>query len=62
MFCKIFNEQLRNSWGKFSAKLVCIFYPFKHQYHKMVKHTQTIRRQFADEFFDCVWPLCEIGT
>ena len=24
-------------------------YPFKRQSHKMVKHTQTIRRQFADE-------------
>ena len=23
--------------------------PFKHQFHKMVKHTKTIRRQFADE-------------
>ena len=30
----------------------------------MVKHTQTIRRQFADELelFDCVWPFCGIGT
>ena len=27
---------------------------FKRQSHKMVKHTQTIRRQFADEFFECV--------
>ena len=23
----------------------------------MVKHTQTIRRQLADELFECVWPL-----
>ena len=30
--------------------------------HKMVKHTQTIRRQFADELFECVWPFCEIGA
>ena len=28
----------------------------------MVKHTQTIRRQFADELFECVWPFCEIGS
>ena len=28
----------------------------------MVKHTQTIRRQFADEFFEFVWPFCEIGA
>ena len=27
---------------------------FKRQPHKMVKHTQTIRRQFADELFRCV--------
>ena len=27
----------------------------------MVKDTQTIR-QFADELFECVWPICEIGT
>ena len=34
--------------------------PFKRQSHKMVKYTQTIRRQIADELFECVWPLCEI--
>ena len=28
----------------------------------MVKHTQTIRRQIADELFECVWPICEIGA
>ena len=28
----------------------------------MVKHTQTIRRQFADELFACVWPFCGIGA
>ena len=26
----------------------------------MVKHTQTIRPQFADEFFESVRPFCEI--
>ena len=36
--------------------------PFKRQSHKMVKHTQTIRRQFACELFDCVWPSCDIGA
>ena len=36
--------------------------PFKRQSHKMIKHTQTIRRQFADDLFECVWPFCEIGT
>ena len=28
----------------------------------MVKHTQTIRRQIADELFECGWPFCEIGA
>ena len=28
----------------------------------MVKHTQTIRRQIADELFQCVWPFCEIDA
>ena len=36
--------------------------PFKRQSHKMVKHTQTIRRQIADKLFECVWPVCEIGA
>ena len=37
-------------------------YPFMRQSHKMVKQTQTIRRQFADELFECVRPFCEIGA
>ena len=28
----------------------------------MVKHTQTIRQQIADELFECVRPFYEIGT
>ena len=28
----------------------------------MVKHTLTIRRQFADELFECFWPFCGIGA
>ena len=28
----------------------------------MVKHTQTIRRQFVNELFECVWPFYEIGA
>ena len=28
----------------------------------MFKHSQTIRRQFSDELFECVWPFCEIGA
>ena len=32
------------------------------QIHKMVKHTQTIRRQIADELFECVWLFFGIGA
>ena len=28
----------------------------------MVKHTQTIRRQFADELFECAWQFCGVGA
>ena len=28
----------------------------------MVKHTQTIRRQIADDLFECVWPFYGIGA
>ena len=28
----------------------------------MAKHTETIRRQFADELFQCVSPFCGIGA
>ena len=34
--------------------IVIANYPFKCQSDKMVKHTQTIRRQIADELFECV--------
>ena len=33
---------------------VSLILTFKRQFHKMVKHTQTIRRQIADELFECV--------
>ena len=35
---------------------------FRLQFHKMIKDTQTIRPQFADELFECVWPFCGIGA
>ena len=28
----------------------------------MVKYSQTIRRQFVDELFECVWSFCGVGT
>ena len=29
---------------------------------KMIKHTQKIRRQFADELFQCVWTFCGVDA
>ena len=37
-------------------------FSFKRQRHKMVKYTQTIRRQIADKLFEGVWPFCEVGA
>ena len=28
----------------------------------LTEEIQTIRRQIADELFECVWPFCESGT
>ena len=28
----------------------------------MVKHSQTISQQSANELFECVWPFCKIGA
>ena len=36
--------------------------PFKRQSRKMVKHTETNRRQFAEDLFECVWPFYEFGA
>ena len=30
--------------------------------NKVAKHTQKIRRQFADELLECDWPFCGIGA
>ena len=32
------------------------------QIYENSQHTQTIRRQFADELFECVCPFCGIGA
>ena len=37
-----------------------ISYLFKRQPLKMVKHTQAIRRQFAEELFEFVWRFCGV--
>ena len=42
--------------------LVKVCWPFKRQSHKIAKPTQTIRRQIADELFECVSPFYGIGA
>ena len=53
---------IASSWtrtGTFTLRAqVDNHYLLKRQSHKMAKHTQTIRRQIADELFEWVWPFC----
>ena len=46
--------QFSNKAIKFNQILWTTCKPFKRQPHKMVKHTQTIRRQFVNKLFECV--------
>ena len=44
---------------KYKVSLLLVLFircgkPFQRQFQKMVKHTQTICRQFADELCECV--------
>ena len=59
-FPEYFDVFLRPAIWQFPFHATDLFlYPVKYQKtHKMVKHTQTIRRQFADELFECVWSFC----
>ena len=71
-FCVIYNIKLSQSFLRLRKILLqkCFLLligwgysqPFKRQFHKMVKHTQTICQQFGDEFFEWVWPFCGIGA
>ena len=47
--------------GNYFRALFTTSYSFKRQPHKMIKHTQTIHRQFAKELLS-VWPFCGIGA
>ena len=38
------------------------FQSYERQPHKMVKHTQTIRRQIADECFEYIWQFYGLGA
>ena len=57
--CKYFYVRV------FDATVHCLLKTTKFtnsSFDKMAKHTQTIRRQMADELFECVWPICQFGT
>ena len=42
------------------ALWIMLILSLKRQPHKMVKHTETIRRQTADKLFEYVWPFCRV--
>ena len=42
------------------ALWIMLILTLKRQLHKMVKHTETIRRQIVDELFEYVWPFCRV--
>ena len=51
------------TWTIWQSPLsLSLYSTFKRQPHNMVKHIQTIRRQFADELFECVWPFCGVAA
>ena len=51
---QVFLRHYTPNRGRWKREVFLRLYPYKRQPHKMVKHTQTIRRQFADELFECV--------
>ena len=60
---KDFSDSYKNVNITWSVYLLFFeIWHFKHQFHKMIKRTQTIRRQIGDELFECVWPFCGIGA
>ena len=42
-------REIKEWWHEKANAIVTFPQPFQRQFHKMVKHTQTIRRQIADE-------------
>ena len=50
----LFHCDLEHSKNFRSSFIYLKILTFKRQPHEMFKHTQTIRRQFADEFFECL--------
>ena len=59
---QIYTDVFRVHTNRPIARNGLVFNPFKRQFHKMVKHAQTIRQQIADEMFECVWQFCGIGA
>ena len=55
------NSRMYKKDKKLYEILLRSFNPLSANSHKMVKHTQTIRRQIAGELFECVWLFCGIG-
>ena len=52
LFCRYENTQPKHQYFC-QQKSSIIVNPLIAKPHKMVKHTQTVRREFADELFEC---------
>ena len=60
---KVYRDDVAKNSTWRSEQLCSVnFNPLSNNFTKMVKHTQTIRRQIADELFECVWLFCGIGS
>ena len=60
---KVYRDDVAKNFTWRSEQLCSVnFNPLSANFTKMVKHTQTIRRQIADELFECVWLFCGIGS
>ena len=61
---KVFTEICQTFQTINSLKHLSKYSPFKRQLHKMVKHSETIRRLLptnAEDLFEWVWPFCEVS-
>ena len=58
----VFSECVRDGLHIYRNHLLYMEMLFKCQPSKLVKYTQTIRRQIDDELFECVQAFCWPGA
>ena len=54
LYTLMLSRLFKINWVSFSIVFDYYCYTFKRQPHKMARHTHTIRRQSADELFECL--------